>query len=154
MTDPRHLLAFRAVAQHGSFSQAARVLGRSQPTVTLAVQALETELGVRLLERGGRGARLTPADQALLERAGPLLEELETLPSHFREIVGGEVAGPVRVGAGEGAVCYLLPGPVGLLRRRHPSVEVIIRNQPVEETLAQLRSGELDVGSGPWRRSR
>jgi molybdate transport repressor ModE-like protein len=146
MTDPRHLAAFRAVARHGSFSRAARSIGRSQPTVTLAVQALETELGARLLERGGRGARLTAAGQALLDRVGPLLEGLETLSTRFRETVSGAVAGPVRVGAGEGAVCYLLPGPIAVLRRRYPQVEVVVRNQPVETTLAELRSGELDFG--------
>jgi molybdate transport repressor ModE-like protein len=146
MTDPRHLAAFRAVARHGSFSRAARSIGRSQPTVTLAVQALETELGVRLLERSGRGARLTPAGRALLDRAGPLLEGLETLPAQLRETVGEGLAGPVRVGAGEGAVCYLLPRAVRLFRRRYPRVELIVRNQPVEETLVQLRSGELDFG--------
>jgi DNA-binding transcriptional LysR family regulator len=144
--DPRHLLAFRAVARRGGFGRAAREIGRSQPTVTLAIQTLERELGVRLLDRMARGARLTAAGQALLDRAGPLLEELERLPALLREASGGRLEGPVRVGAGEGPVLYLLPRPLQAFRRRHPGIRVVVRNQPVEDTLAMLQSGELDFG--------
>ena len=61
--DLRHLLAFRAVARRGGFGRAAREIGRSQPTVTLAIQTLERELGVRLLDRT---ARLTSTDPEVL----------------------------------------------------------------------------------------
>jgi DNA-binding transcriptional LysR family regulator len=144
--DPRHLLAFRAVARRGGFGRAAREISRSQPTVTLAVQTLERELGVRLLDRTGRGARLTAAGQALLDRATPLLEGLERLPAVLREAREGRLEGPVRVGAGEGPVLYLLPRPLQALRRRHPDLRVIVRNQSVEDTIAMLQSGELDFG--------
>ncbi len=144
--DLRHLRAFRAVARRGGFGRAARELGRSQPTVSLAIQALERDLGLRLLDRTARGARLTAAGQALLDRAGPLLEELERLPALLREVNAGPVEGPVRVGAGEGPVLYLLPRPLRAFRRRHPAVRVVVRNQPVEDTLAMLGSGELDFG--------
>jgi DNA-binding transcriptional LysR family regulator len=144
--DPRHLLAFRAVARRGGFGRGAREIGRSQPTVTLAVQALERELGVRLLDRSARGARLTAAGQALLDRAGPILEELERLPAVLRELREGRPAGPVRVGAGEGPILYVLPRLLRAFRRRHPDVRVVVRNQPVEDTLAMLAGGELDFG--------
>jgi DNA-binding transcriptional LysR family regulator len=144
--DPRHLLAFRAVARRGGFGRAAREIGRSQPTVSLAIKALERELGLRLLDRSARGARLTAAGQALLDRAGPLLEELERLPALLREGSAGRAEGPVRVGAGEGPVLYLLPRWLQAFRRRHPEIRVVVRNQPVEDTLAMLRSGELDFG--------
>src|SRR5581483_11727173 len=104
--DPRHLLAFRAVARRGGFGRAAREIGR----------------------------------------AGPLLEELERLPALLREGSAGRAEGPVRVGAGEGPVLYLLPRWLQAFRRRHPEIRVVVRNQPVEDTLAMLRSGELDFG--------
>jgi DNA-binding transcriptional LysR family regulator len=47
-------------------------------------------------------------------------------------------------------VLYLLPGPVAAFRRRFPAVELVIRNQVAEETVAMLRTGELDLGSGAW----
>ena len=144
--DPRHLLVFRAVARRGGFSRAAREIGRSQPTVTLAIQTLERELGVRLLDRTARGARLTAAGQALLDRATPLLEGLERLPALLREANEGRMEGPLRVGAGEGPVLYLLPRPLQALRRRHPDLRVVVRNQSVEDTIAMLHSGELDFG--------
>ncbi|HEY6065908.1 MAG TPA: LysR family transcriptional regulator substrate-binding protein, partial [Thermoanaerobaculia bacterium] len=49
-------------------------------------------------------------------------------------------------GAGEAAVLYLLPGPIRSFLKQHPQVEVVIRHQPAEETLAMLREGELDFG--------
>ena len=64
---------FLAVAREGSFSAAARRLYRTQPTVTMAVQKLERELGARLFERVGHGVRLTRAGRLFMESVGPLV---------------------------------------------------------------------------------
>jgi DNA-binding transcriptional LysR family regulator len=138
--------AFLAVARQGSFSKAAHALFRTQPSVTMSVQALERDLGVRLFERTGRGPQLTEAGQALLDLAGPLAEQWQSLPARFKESQGGELRGPVRVGAGEGPVLYMLPKPIQAFRRRHPKAEVVVMNQSSEQTLAMLKSGELDFG--------
>src|SRR5947209_6277543 len=67
--DSRRLLTFRAVAHARSFSRAAESLSLSQPSVSHQIALLETEIGVRLLERGRGGLRLTPAGEVLLEHA-------------------------------------------------------------------------------------
>src|SRR5438093_1245743 len=67
--DPGRVLTFRAVARRRSFSQAARDLALSQPSVSNQVAALEREIGTRLLERRPGGLRLTHAGEILLEHA-------------------------------------------------------------------------------------
>ncbi|MBI3615190.1 MAG: LysR family transcriptional regulator [Candidatus Omnitrophica bacterium] len=144
--DLQQVRAFQAVVREGSFSKAAHRLFRTQPTVTMAVQALERDLGVKLFDRLGRRTRLTPAGQTFLESVGPLLEQWEGLGSYVREAVSETVSGPVRIGAGESALLYLLPGPIRRFQKRYPEVSITARNQPAEETLAMLKSGELDFG--------
>lgn len=135
---------FLAVAREGSFSAAARRLYRTQPTVTMAVQKLERELGARLFERIGHGARLTRAGHLLMESVGPLLDQWDRTRSRLQESADGVLRGPVQVGAGEAGILYLLPGPIRSFLRRHPHVEVLIRHRPPEDTLAMLRQGEID----------
>src|ERR1700756_4377297 len=75
--DPRRVLTFRAVARHRSFSQAARELSLSQPSVSNQVAALEREVGVPLLERRPGGLRLTREGEILLEHADAIAERFE-----------------------------------------------------------------------------
>jgi len=135
---------FLAVAREGSFSAAARRLYRTQPTVTMAVQKLERELGARLFERIGHGVRLTSAGRTLMESLGPLLEQWDRTRSRMQESADGVLRGPVQVGAGEAAIMYLLPSPIRSFLQRHPRVEVVIRHQSADDTLAMLRQGEID----------
>jgi DNA-binding transcriptional LysR family regulator len=113
------LRAFCQVARLGSVSRAAEALYLSQPAVTLQLQALERELGVRLLERSGR--RLTPTREGelLYELAKPLVEGLDGLAATFREQVRGLDAGELNVAAGSSTILYLLPGIVDAFRQRH-----------------------------------
>ena len=73
------LRAFCQTARLGSVSRAAEALYLSQPAVTLQLQALEREVGVRLLERSGRRITLTREGQELYELARPLVEGLDGL---------------------------------------------------------------------------
>src|SRR5262245_13444617 len=67
--DRRHLEYFLAVAESGSFTSAARMLSIAQPSLSYAIAGLERELGCELFERLGRGVKLTPAGDALVEPA-------------------------------------------------------------------------------------
>jgi len=138
--------AFLAVARTGSVSRAARAVARTQPTVTMAVHKLERELKTKLLERAGRGVRLTRAGEALARSLGPLIEQWDHLPADVQESPGGPLRGPVRVGAGEAAILYLLPAPLRSFRKRHPRAEIVIRHEPADRVLDGLRDGSLDFG--------
>ena len=103
------LRAFCQVARLGSVSRAAEALYLSQPAVTLQLQALERELGVRLLERTGRRLNPTREGDLLYELARPLVEGLDGLAATFRESVRGLDAGELNVAAGSSTILTCCP---------------------------------------------
>ncbi|RZA17194.1 MAG: LysR family transcriptional regulator [Lysobacteraceae bacterium] len=142
------LRAFCQVARLGSVSRAAEALYLSQPAVTLQLQALERELGVRLLERSGK--RLTPTREGelLYEMAKPLVEGLDGLAAQFREQVRGLDAGELNVAAGSSTILYLLPGIVDAFRRHHADVRLSLHNVTGAGGLDLLRSDAVDLAVG------
>jgi LysR family transcriptional regulator, regulator of abg operon len=75
--DPRHVEILLAVTRAGSFSQAARELNLSQPSISAAIAQLERAAGVRLLDRGRHGAAPTRAGALLVHRAHALEHVLQ-----------------------------------------------------------------------------
>lgn len=142
------LRAFCQVARLGSVSRAAGALYVSQPAVTLQLQALERELGVKLFERVGR--RLTPTREgdALYALARPLVEGIDQLPAAFREQISGLDAGELHVAAGSSTILYLLPKIVEAYRQKHPEVRLILHNVTGAGGLDLLRSDEVDLAVG------
>src|SRR6476469_3143393 len=120
--EPR-LRAFAAVAREGSFSRAAERLYVSQPAISKHVASLERELGARLLERGRRGASLTPAGELLAEyvlRAEALLANAR----RAREARGAADTGRLALAASGIPGTYLLPPVVARFHEDHPGVEL------------------------------
>ncbi|MFZ5636135.1 MAG: LysR family transcriptional regulator [Pseudomonadota bacterium] len=142
------LRAFCQVARLGSVSRAAEALYVSQPAITLQLQALERELGVRLFERIGRRLTLTREGDALYELARPLVEGIDALPATFREQIKGLDAGELHVAAGSSTILYLLPKIVEAYRRAHPDVRLILHNVTGAGGLDQLRKDEVDLAVG------
>jgi LysR family transcriptional regulator, low CO2-responsive transcriptional regulator len=84
--DSRKLLAFVTLARCGSFTQTARELFLTQSAVSHAIKSLEMELEVRLFDRLGRRARLTPAGQHLLTYADRILSEMQHARTDLKEL--------------------------------------------------------------------
>lgn len=105
--DVRDLQYFLAVADEGSVSRAASVLHMTQPPLTVRLQNLERELGVRLLVRHGRGIDLTAAGRELAHRARRVLTEIDTTAETVRT-VGQGTRGRLSVAAGHTTSPYLL----------------------------------------------
>src|SRR4051812_2009493 len=108
--DPRRLLTFRTVAPARSFSRAAKKLSLSQPSVSHQVALLETEIGVRLLDRGRGGLRLTRAGEVLLEHADHVAWRLQLADTQIAELAGDR-RGQGRPGSLPTAPAGLLPPP-------------------------------------------
>ena len=142
------LRAFCQTARLGSISRAAEALYLSQPAVTLQLQALERDLGVRLLERSGRRITLTREGQELYELARPLVEGLDGLDSAFRDRVRGLDAGELHVAAGSSTILYLLPKIVEAFQARHPDIRLSLHNVTGAGGLELLRSDAVDLAVG------
>jgi DNA-binding transcriptional LysR family regulator len=142
------LRAFCQTLRLGSVSRAAEALYVSQPAITLQLQALERELGVKLFERSGR--RLLPSreGQLLYELAKPLVEALDGLDTVFRERIRGLDAGELNVAAGSSTILYLLPGIVEAFRERQPDVRLTLHNVTGASGLDLLRSDAVDLAVG------
>jgi len=142
------LRAFCQVARLGSISRAAEALFLSQPAVTLQIQALEREFGVRLFERTGRRLTLTREGEALHELARPMVEQLDTLGASFRERLRGLEGGELQVAAGSSTILYLLPKIVEAFRASHPDVQLTLHNVTGAGGLELLRSDKVDLAVG------
>lgn len=126
--DPRRLdwnllRAFVLVADLGSLSRAAGVLGASQPTLSRQVAALEEEVGAALFERVARGLRLTEAGAALLDPARRMMAAAQALSL----AAGGQskaLTGTVRLTASEVVSAFVLPDILARLAQVHPDIEV------------------------------
>lgn len=141
----RKLHYFVALAEELHFGRAARRLHITQPPLSMAIHALEQELGVRLFERAPRRVTLTHAGAAFLEQARSLLSRAQEAAELARAAARGAV-GRLRVGFMSGSIYTLLPPLLREFSARYPAVQLELRELPMPEQLQQLRRGEIDVG--------
>lgn len=132
--DWQRIEVFLRVAEEGSFTRAAQVLGTSQPTVSRHVHALEEELGITLFARHARGFDLTDQGEALLESARQVDAGVQTFVRRASGLTS-QLGGAVRISASEPVAAYHLTRFVARFRREHPTVEI--------ELLAESRSSDL-----------
>jgi LysR family hydrogen peroxide-inducible transcriptional activator len=144
------LTAFAAVAEHLHFRDAAAAIGMSQPALSGAVAALETSLGVQLVERTTRRVLLTPAGERLARRAGAVLDALGGFLEEA-EAVRAPFTGVLRMGVIPTCAPYLLPAVLGLVRARYPELDFQVHEERTRPLLDALASGRLDVAllAGP-----
>lgn len=142
MLEPlRHLVL---VAQHGTFTAAARHAHVTQPALTASIQRLEAQMGGKLFDRGPGGATLTAAGSALLPRARAALAAVEDGRRAVAEVMGLTV-GSVRLGAGATVCTYYLPRTLAKFRTRHPGVQIHLREASQDDLLDALEAGDLDL---------
>ena len=147
----RQLEFLCAVADQGSFSKAAESCHVTQPTLSAAIKEVEGLLGVQLIEREARGASLTQAGEAAVERARTILSSTADLVSAARQ-AGAPLTGPFRLGAIPTIAPFLLPRTLKALRKAHPSLKLYLREDQTERLLDALKSRTLDAAliALPW----
>jgi DNA-binding transcriptional LysR family regulator len=143
--DSRRLRVFVEVVRQGGFSRAAQQLHATQPTVSKAVQQLEDELGLRLLDRMGRRVSLTTAGELVYRRAVPLLAQSDDLIAELAELRGLKT-GVLRIGLPRLGASALFARTFALFRRRYPGIEVKVAVHSGQKMRELLRAGELDIG--------
>src|SRR6266545_381549 len=133
-----------AVARHGSVTAAAKELHYSQPSVTHHLGRLEAETGAQLLQRVGRGIRLTAAGQLLADRAAEIIGRIDAAGAELSAHVG-LTAGRVRLAGFASAIGSLVPAAVAALAGRHPNLQISLTDMHPPQALEQLRAGKIDI---------
>jgi DNA-binding transcriptional LysR family regulator len=144
MLEVNRLRVIDAVARHGSVTAAAKELHYSQPSVTHHLARLETETGAQLVQRVGRGIRLTPAGALLAERAAEIIGRIDAAGAELSAHVG-LTAGRVRLAGFASAIGSLVPTAVAALAERHPGLQINLTDTHPPEAIDLLRTGKVDV---------
>jgi DNA-binding transcriptional LysR family regulator len=142
--DARSFRAFIAVAELGSFSQAAEKLHLTQPAVSKRIAGLETDFGSRLLDRVGRRVQLTEAGRELLPRARRLLEELGDMRRAL-DSLGERVGGELAMGTSHHVGLHRLPPVLKEFSRRFPGVRLDIQFLDSESACRGVEQGSLEL---------
>jgi DNA-binding transcriptional LysR family regulator len=143
----RHLLALVAVADTGTFSQAAEQLGYTQSAVSQQIGALERMVGAPLFERPGgpRPVRLTTAGEMLLAHARAILGRVNSAVADLRALASGE-QGELRVGTLPSVGTKILPHLLTTFRADWPGIEIVLReSRDSAELIRAVESSDIDV---------
>jgi LysR family hydrogen peroxide-inducible transcriptional activator len=133
-----------AVAQERNFRRAAEKAYISQPALSLAIQKLEEELGLKIFERGKAEIGITPVGSAIVEQAQRVLEEVEQI----RVIAAqgkNQLTAPLRVGIIHSVGPYLLPDLIPALKKVAPNMSLEVEENITANLETLLRNGKLDV---------
>ncbi|CAN5859509.1 LysR substrate-binding domain-containing protein [soil metagenome] len=140
--DLRQLAALAAVADHRSFSAAARALHTVQSNISTHVAHLERELGVILVERST--GRLTDEGEAVVARARRIQGELEALDADVASI-RDDVSGTVRLGVIGTTGRWLVPRLLEAVHAAHPRLRLVVVDATTTSLLPQVVEGTLDL---------
>ena len=144
MLDVTRLRVLVAVARHGSVTAAARELNYAQPSVSHHLARLEAETGTKLIQRAGRGIRLTDAGRLLAERAAEVIGRLDAAENELAAYTGLR-AGRLRLAAFPSALGTIVPAAAAMLREHQPGVDLRLTEAEPPEALRMLRAGYVDV---------
>jgi len=144
----RQLRAFAAVADAGSFTEAARQLHLTQSALSVLVRELERELGVRVLDRSTRRVQLSDSGRDFYPYVQRVLNELGeavTSVGNLRD----KKKGLLRIAAPQLMACTLMPRVIAAYGELYPDVEVRLADTLPERTLAAVLAGEAELAVAP-----
>jgi DNA-binding transcriptional LysR family regulator len=144
MIDLQKIETFLCAAENLNFSETAKQLHLSQPTVSHQIKTLEQELGTILFERSGGGLRLTEAGQLLVPQARQLLHDTANLQAMMSSLQ--EVAGELRIACSTTAGKYVLPQLAARFRLRYPGIQIRIPACSAEKVIPDLMEGNVHLG--------
>lgn len=142
--DAASLLVLRAIADHGSITAAASALGFSQPALSQQVRRAEARAGTPLVERTGRGIRLTPAGRVLARHGVAVATALEAARGELADLRGLR-SGRVRLTAFPSASPTIVPAFMAAMADRHPGVRVSFVEAEPPEAVAAVREDRADL---------
>src|SRR5260370_772533 len=157
MLDVTRLRVLVAVARSGWVGAGGGARNEGEPSVSHPRARLEAETGTKLIQRAGRGIRLTDAGRLLAERAAEVIGRLDAAENELAAYTGLR-AGRLRLAAFPSALGTIVPAAAAMLRGKQPSIDLRLTEAEPPEALRMLRAGYVDValvfrylpdGSGP-----
>jgi DNA-binding transcriptional LysR family regulator len=144
--DERQLERFVDVVESGSLSRTSNRLNISQPALSKSLRLLEEQLGIKLLERGPRGVKLTKFGDVFYRRARSIASQFRRAREDLGELKGS-AAGQVSLGAtpGPGVLDRIVPDAVWRIAAKRPWLRVTVRSGTSQELLPALHQGDLDI---------
>ncbi len=133
-----------SLAEHKHFTKAARASFATQPTLSMQIKKLETELGVTLVERTNRKVMITPLGRKIVALAAKVIagaREIESLAHAAKDPLSGDF----KVGAFPTLAPYLLPRIVPGLKKDFPALKLILLEEKTEILIQQLEAGKIDA---------
>ncbi len=140
--DLDQLQSFCAIADCGSFTEAARRVNKTQSAVSMQIKRLEERLGHTLFSRDGRSVTLTHHGEVLYERARKMLRTNAEILDHFND---GDLAGSIRFGVPDDYAVRLLPVILSSFQRTHPRIAVDVSCMASEQLLEGMKAGRYDL---------
>lgn len=144
MLDVARLRVLVAVARKGSLTAAAKELHYAQPSISHHLARLEAETGAKLIQRAGRGIRLTEAGRLLAERAADIIDRIDATAEELAAHVGLR-EGRVRLAAFPSALGTFIPTAARRLAGAHPGLRLQLTETEPPEALRLLRAGRVDL---------
>jgi len=137
-----------AIAEAGSFRKAAEVLGRTQPTLTKSIRALEDSVNLVIFDRTPRGVQLTEGGERLYKRACTVMADVRALKDEVKQMAGVD-GGRVRIGVSPVAGTVIMPRALSQFRKKWRRVEIELVNVLFPDSVNQLREAAIDMVLGP-----
>ena len=144
LLDTRRLRLLYELSLRGTLSEVAEALHQSPSSVSQALNQLEREVGVPLLEKVGRRLRLTPAAEVLVEHTAVLLARLELAASEIAA-QSDQASGTVRLAVFQSAASAFMPQMLTELATRHPRLRVTMSQREPEQALYETWMREFDL---------
>jgi DNA-binding transcriptional LysR family regulator len=147
--DLRHLAALRAIAEQGSFKDAAQALGYTPSAISQQITSLERTIGSRVVvrEHGRRALGLTEAGLVMLRHLNAIEARLDAARAEIAALVNG-VPGPLKIEASESVAARFLPEVLRRFRTEYPEVEIVVDETPIDPELVSLERGAHDLAFG------
>lgn len=142
--DTQALEAFIAVAESGSFSEAADQLYLTQPAVSKRIASLESQLECKLFDRISRSITLTESGTMLLPKAKRILQDVSDAAASIKDLQGN-VSGRLSMGISHHIGLHRLPPVLKAFRKKYPSVRLDIEFMDSEHAYEQVRHGSMDL---------
>ena len=138
-------IALQKIAELGSFTKAAEVLGYTQPAISQMIASLERELSIKLLYRSRQGVHLTIEGERLFPSVQSTVSQYQTMQEIAKEIRGLDT-GTIRIGTLSSVSCHWLPQLIQAFQASYPNVEFVLHQGDNNSIPEWIRNGEADFG--------